>query len=117
MDALFGLPRKKAAGISFRDPIHGHLFFGKQERVDEFVAMAHTKDKRDTKVCGYFSLKQHILTFDNGIHQICSDFLAGNALRSSHRYHALDETAILGSACRHECPLIFINLKHGERYM
>ena len=60
MDALFGLPRKKAAGTSFRDPIHGHLFFGKQERVDDFVAMADTKDKRDPKVCAYCSLKQHM---------------------------------------------------------
>ena len=34
MDALFGLPRKKAAGMSH---IHGHLFFGDQRSVDEFV--------------------------------------------------------------------------------
>lgn len=38
MDALFGLPRKKAAGISHRDAIHGHLFFGNQRSVDEFVS-------------------------------------------------------------------------------
>ena len=47
---------------------------------------------------------------------MCSDFLAGDALRSSQRYHALDETAVLGTACRHEFPHMFINLKHGERY-
>lgn len=32
------------------------------------------------------------------------------------RFHALDETALFGCACRHEIPLMFINLKHGERY-
>lgn len=38
MDALFGLSRKKAAGKSHREPIYGHLFFGDQVSVDEFVA-------------------------------------------------------------------------------
>ena len=38
-------------------------------------------------------------------------------LRSATRYSALDETALFGSACRHEFPCIFFNLKHGERYM
>ena len=36
MDALFGLPRKKAAGISYRDPLHDQ-FFCQQPLVDEFV--------------------------------------------------------------------------------
>ena len=48
--------------------------------------------------------------------QVCSDFLAGDALRSSNRYKALDETALFGCGRRHEFPLMFINLKHGERY-
>ena len=48
--------------------------------------------------------------------QCCSDFLAGNMLRSKTRYAALDETAVMGCVCRHECPIpCFINLKHGER--
>lgn len=47
----------------------------------------------------------------------CNDFLAGNALRSANRYTALDETAVFGCCCRHEFPGIFINLKHGERYV
>ncbi len=46
----------------------------------------------------------------------CSDFKAGNALRSASRFHKLDETALFGSACRHEMPLYFFNLKHGEMY-
>lgn len=37
MDGIFGLPRKKAAGISHREPVHGPLFFCDQHSVDEFV--------------------------------------------------------------------------------
>ena len=37
MDALFGLPRKKAAGVSYREPLHGDLFFNNQSAVDQFV--------------------------------------------------------------------------------
>lgn len=51
----------------------------------------------------------------NFLLQECNDFLAGNALRSNKRYKALDETAVMGSICRHEIPLRFINLFHGER--
>ena len=51
MDALFGLPRKKAAGQSVREPIHGHLFFGDQASVDEFVsASASAKQTKTPKV-------------------------------------------------------------------
>ena len=50
------------------------------------------------------------------IYGCATNFLAGDALRSSKRYQALDETALFGCACRHEFPKLFINLKHGERY-
>lgn len=40
MDALFGLPRKKAAGQSYREPLHGNLCFHDQSAVDEFVAQS-----------------------------------------------------------------------------
>ena len=50
MDALFGLPRKKAAGKSHRQPLHGNLFFGDQQSVDEYVASA-PKGKKHVKVC------------------------------------------------------------------
>ena len=43
--------------------------------------------------------------------------MAGDALRSSSRYKALDETGLFGCACRHEFPVLFLDLKHGERYM
>ena len=38
MDALFGLPRKKSSGTSYREAIHGHYFFDNQSDVDEFVS-------------------------------------------------------------------------------
>ena len=40
MDALFGLPRRKAAGTSYRQALHGSLFFQDQGDVDKFVKSA-----------------------------------------------------------------------------
>ncbi len=37
MDALFGLPRKKSAGSSFRSPLYGNLLFLDQCEVDQYV--------------------------------------------------------------------------------
>ena len=34
MDGLFGLPRKKSAGVSYQEPLLGSLFFGDQFIVD-----------------------------------------------------------------------------------
>ncbi len=50
MDALFGLPRKKAAGHSFDDPLHGSLLFGDQKQVDDFVAQSVPLSKDVTQV-------------------------------------------------------------------
>ena len=50
MDALFGLPRKKAAGVSLREPLHGALFFGNQMAVDEHVASYKMSGKNSAKV-------------------------------------------------------------------
>lgn len=38
MDALFGLPRKKKAGKSVREPLFGQTFFLKQDEVDDHHA-------------------------------------------------------------------------------
>ena len=46
----------------------------------------------------------------------CHQFLAGDALKSRSRDAALDETAVLGTVCRHNFPQRFISMKHGERY-
>ena len=54
---------------------------------------------------------------DIAVVQGCSDFLAGNSIQSSVRFAALDETAIFGCVCRHEFPLLFFNLRYGERYI
>ena len=52
MDALFGLPRKKSAGQSLREAIHGYLFFRDQLAVDEFVASKSLHSKKPLKeVC------------------------------------------------------------------
>ena len=49
--SMDGLPRKKAAGQSFRDAIHGHLLFENQASVDEFVsASAPFKHSETLKV-------------------------------------------------------------------
>ena len=47
MDALFGLPRKKSAGQSHRDPLHGHIFFKDQPSVDEHVASSSRRNACD----------------------------------------------------------------------
>lgn len=47
MDALFGLPRKKSAGISHCDPLTGNLFFGEQSSVDEFASESKKFSVRD----------------------------------------------------------------------
>lgn len=41
MDGLFGLPRKKSAGTSYRQPLLGSLYFCDQHAVDEYVANNH----------------------------------------------------------------------------
>ena len=57
------------------------------------------------ELCGFFFQTQ------------CSDFKAGDTLRSRSRYHALDETAVFGAVCRHDFPIRMLNLKHGERWV
>ena len=84
MDALFGLPRKKSAGRSFREAIHGHLFFGDQSAVDEFVASAPSKHKKGPKVCIHQAENNwNIFIYACFAYiQSCGNFLAGEALRS-----------------------------------
>ena len=40
MDALFGLPRKKISGISYREALHRNIFFANQTSVDETKSMS-----------------------------------------------------------------------------
>ena len=50
VDALSGLPRKKAAGVSHREPLHGHLFFLDQSAIDEYVAASKVPQKHRDEV-------------------------------------------------------------------
>lgn len=34
-------------------------------------------------------------------------------IRSSNKTAKLDETAVFGAMCRHEIPLMFLNIKNG----
>ena len=109
---MFGLPRRKQAGTSYRESLHGQLWFVDQQSVDEYVTMGHKPHKREDKEGLAFILFPQCCFIG---YIGCSDFKAGDALRSATRFHKLDETALFGSACRHEIPVVFFNLKHGER--
>lgn len=50
MDALFGLPRKKSAGVSHREPLHSNLFFQTQLEVDQYVADNSNSKATDNNV-------------------------------------------------------------------
>ena len=63
MDALFGLPRKKSSGISYRDAIHGHYFFYEQSMVDEFVLSASLRKAKDVKVSSSLTIMWISLIF------------------------------------------------------
>ena len=43
IDGLFGLPRKKSAGVSHRSAVHGDYFFCDQAQVDEVVKTSSNK--------------------------------------------------------------------------
>ncbi|KAJ8375611.1 hypothetical protein SKAU_G00061910 [Synaphobranchus kaupii] len=45
----------------------------------------------------------------------CSSFQAGNLLRSKNKQRKLDVTGVFGASCRHEMPIMFLNMAHGER--
>lgn len=49
--------------------------------------------------------------------QECSNFQAGNAIRSKVKNGKLDVTGIFGSVCKHDIPIYFADLVHGERYL
>ena len=50
MDAVFGLPRKKSAGLSYRDPVNGRLLFYNQATVDEYVSTYQTSKQIQQEV-------------------------------------------------------------------
>ncbi|CAB3984027.1 Hypothetical predicted protein [Paramuricea clavata] len=96
-DACFGLPRKKASGVSYRQPLSAKVYFYEQQDVDQFMSLypKSTKESQQSKDC--------------------NDFQAGSEIRSKGCYEALDETAVCGLSCKHGIPMKFLNLKGGER--
>lgn len=57
IDALFGLPCKKSAGVSYREPLLGNLYFGNQSTVDQFVnESGKAKSQHDISSRSLFSL-------------------------------------------------------------
>ncbi|XP_023192885.1 uncharacterized protein LOC111609322 isoform X1 [Xiphophorus maculatus] len=94
LDANFGLVRKKSSGSSITEPLQGNRMFVRDEDVEEYVG----------------SNPDNCQPTEN-----CSKFKAGNALRSQNQQKKLDITAVFGASCRHEVPLILLNMTHGER--
>ena len=102
-----GLPQKKAAGVSYKAP----LFFGDQTSVDQFVVESKKAKPFSTVSINTIRIQCHLIFLHR--HAVTSQ--REICLQSSSRYHALDETAVSGCSCRHDFPVYFINLKHGER--
>jgi pheromone shutdown protein TraB len=91
------MPILAYAGSSVNKPLHNNTgLFCDQDSVDSFV-------------------NSYIPSSRSAIVEDCNQFLAANALRSSTRFKALDETGLVGVVCKHEFPLMFYSLKHAER--
>ncbi|XP_059157024.1 uncharacterized protein LOC131941662 [Physella acuta] len=93
LDADFQLVRKASAGRQWETPTR-QVFFHQQDAVETFVS----------------TYKEESVANDQ-----CSDFQAGNNLRSKSKNVKLSDKGIFGSVCRHEIPNKFASLKHGER--
>ncbi|XP_033099305.1 uncharacterized protein LOC117102960, partial [Anneissia japonica] len=94
IDANFGLLRRKKAGDSMEPPKHGSRFFITDEEVSNFV------NSYNDSTTGF---------------KECNQFKAGDKVRSKSRTSKMDVTGVFGSVCRHESPVLFMNMQHGER--
>ncbi|XP_019614691.1 PREDICTED: uncharacterized protein LOC109462576 [Branchiostoma belcheri] len=94
LDANFGLVRKSSSGKSYEEHHHGNRLFAKDDEVQCFVEAYSDAIKPS---------------------EDCSNFQAGSRLRSKNKQKKLDVTGVFGAACRHEMPLAFLNMSHGER--
>ncbi|XP_033113345.1 uncharacterized protein LOC117113944 [Anneissia japonica] len=93
LDANFGLVRKKNSGHSLEPPKHENRYFVADGKVQEFVG--HYNDCSSSKECHRFK--------------------AGDKVRSKSCSDKMDITGVFGCVCRHEFPIKFMNLQHGER--
>ena len=48
--------------------------------------------------------------------QDCNNFQAGDRVGAKIKNQKLDVTGVFGSICKHEVPLLFLDMHHGERY-
>lgn len=71
MDALFGLPRKKSAGKSFRSALHGHIFLVSQPCVDEFVESSRTERKPTKQVIKLGTYRVHPVCIMCSVNNYC----------------------------------------------
>ncbi|XP_038568490.1 uncharacterized protein LOC119898352 [Micropterus salmoides] len=94
LDANFGLVRKHSSGTSAVEPLHGTRMFVNEKDVEEYL-LSHLDSSKP--------------------HEDCSNFKAGNVLRSQKQANKLDVTGVFGASCRHEMPLMFVNMSQGER--
>ncbi|XP_019643775.1 PREDICTED: uncharacterized protein LOC109484857 [Branchiostoma belcheri] len=94
LDGNFGLVRKKSSGTSSEPPLHGTSVFLDDDAVQDYMASYDDTSKPDKD---------------------CSNFKAGNSLRSQAKQKKLDIQGVFGSVCRHEVPRRFLNMTHGER--
>ncbi|XP_066914418.1 uncharacterized protein [Clytia hemisphaerica] len=93
LDANFGLVLKASASKSKKLAMRSSNLFVPDEDIDSF--MVNYDDALKTKDC--------------------SNFQAGNNLRSKRKTKKLSVTGIFGMSCRHEFPKLFLNMRHGER--
>ncbi|XP_033101230.1 uncharacterized protein LOC117104486 isoform X2 [Anneissia japonica] len=94
LDGNFGLIRRRKAGDSFEPPKHDGRLFMRDKEVQEFVG-SYNDSSSGAKDCHRFK--------------------AGDKVRSKSRASKMDIKGVLGCVCRHESPILFMNLQHGER--
>ncbi|XP_047672600.1 uncharacterized protein LOC125138365 isoform X2 [Tachysurus fulvidraco] len=93
-DHDFGFVRKQSSGTSAVEPLHGTRMFVDEKDVEDYL-LSHLDSSKP--------------------HEDCSNFKAGNVLRSQQQAKKLDVTGVFGASCRHEMPLMFVNMSQGER--
>ncbi|KAH3769858.1 hypothetical protein DPMN_171139 [Dreissena polymorpha] len=97
MDGNFGLVHKTSSGVGHGQLANRHknLFFEDQENVKEFLSHYGIDKKSNTSEC--------------------SNFQAGNVIRSKIMIKKLDITGVFGSVCKHDIPVMMLDMTHGER--
>ena len=84
IDGLFGLPRKKAAGVSHRKALQGHLFFCNQEDVDEFVGKSSNSKSRPKVGTEAMTLQYTKYMYIKSFFKECIDFFGWKCNEEFH---------------------------------